>query len=197
MPSPEAAALPPAPLAAEEARALLELARAAIDHGLRSGAPPRVDAARYPARLREPGAAFVTLRSPDGALRGCTGELEAVRPLAESVSHHAFAAAFRDPRFRPLTAAERDGLELHVSVLSAPIPLDVHSERELVDALRPGIDGLILEDGPHRATFLPAVWDSIPDPRDFVQELQHKAGLPPHHWTPSTRAWRYEVRDVG
>jgi hypothetical protein len=174
--------------------ALLELARKSIVHGLRTGSPLGVDPFHFPPELRPWGASFVTLRR-GGALRGCVGELEAKRPLVASVAHNAFLAAFRDQRFRPLDASELDDLEIHVSVLTPPTPIDAASRDELLAALRPGVDGLLIQDGSHRATFLPAVWESLANPADFLAALEQKAGLPREHWSPTMRAWRYEVRE--
>lgn len=197
MPSPEPRALrsPPPRLGPPERRALTEVALASIRHGLAVGRPLPIDPLAYPPPLREARAVFVTLRRA-GRLRGCVGELEAVRPLVESTARHSYAAAFRDPRFPPLGGEELAGLEVHLSVLGAPEPLDVGSETELLAALRPGVDGLLIEDGFHRATFLPAVWESLPEPERFVRELKQKAGLPADHWSAGTRAWRYEVESV-
>jgi AmmeMemoRadiSam system protein A len=182
-------------LAREEGRALLAVARASIAHGIACGRPLPVDPSAHAPALRAPGAAFVTLRR-NGALRGCVGELRASRPLVASVAEQAWAAAFRDPRFAPLARDELDALDLHVAVLGAPEPIDARSQAELLAALRPGVDGVIVEDGAHRATFLPSVWGSLPEPQRFVRELMQKAGLPPGHWSPATRALRYTTQDI-
>ncbi len=176
-------------------RPLLAIARASVEHGLRTGTPFPVDLSRCAPLLRAPGASFVTLHV-FGALRGCTGSLVPTMPLALDVSRNAHRAAFGDPRFAPLGEFDLGGLHIHVSVLGPIEPLAVTSEDELVRGLRPGVDGLVLEDGPHRATFLPAVWRQLPDPRAFVHALQRKAGLPEGHWSPATRAFRYGVLDV-
>jgi AmmeMemoRadiSam system protein A len=173
-----------------EQHALLEVARGSIDHGLREGRPLAVDPAAYPPRLRAPAAAFVTLHE-HGELRGCIGHLEAIGPLVRDVAENAFAAAFRDPRFPPLEAHERDHLEIEISVLTAPEALDCASEGELLHQIVPGRDGLILAEGHARGTFLPTVWESLPDPRDFVRHLKTKAGLQPDHWSDAIRVWRY------
>ena len=173
---------------------LVGLARESIVHGLRTGSPLGVDPIFFPPALRPWSASFVTLHR-GGALRGCVGELEARRPLVASVAHNAFLAAFRDQRFRPLAASELDDLDIHVSVLTPPAPIEARSRDELLVALRPGVDGLIIQDGPRRATFLPAVWESLADPAEFLTHLERKAGLPPQHWSPTMRAWRYEVRE--
>ncbi len=171
---------------------LLQLTAASIAHGLAYGRSLPVNPADYPARLREPGAAFVTLHL-HGRLRGCIGSLEAYRPLVEDVAENAFAAAFRDPRFPPVTQAEFPHLDIEVSVLSPPEPLPVRSEAELLTKIRPGVDGLILEEGMRRGTFLPAVWESLPDPRSFVSQLKLKAGLPLDYWSDTLRVYRYHT----
>ncbi len=181
------------PLSAQEGARLLQVAAASIAHGLETGRPLPVDAAAYPPPLRDPGAAFVTLHL-HGRLRGCIGSLEAYRPLVVDVAENAFAAAFRDPRFPPLQPAETVGLEVEVSVLSAPEPLPVQDEATLLARLVPGVDGLILEDGPYRATFLPTVWESLPEPREFVAQLKRKAGLPASYWSPTLRFYRYRTQ---
>lgn len=183
-------------LSAEAARLLLALARAALAHGVRQGAPLPVDVGALPAPLARPAASFVTLRHRDGALRGCLGELEPRHPLAESVARNAWQAACRDPRFAPVAADELDDLDVHVSVLGPLEPLPVRSESELRAALRPGADGLLIDDGVHRATFLPAVWSALPDPACFLAELKRKAGLADGAWPDSLRVWRYSALEL-
>jgi AmmeMemoRadiSam system protein A len=187
----------PLPLESSEDReALLGIARASIRHGLDHGHPLRVDPDRFSPRLREPGACFVTLRR-SGRLRGCVGSLDATRSLVEDVAHNAFASAFRDSRFEPLTEEEeRAGLDVHLSVLTPPEPLPCRSEAELLSKLQPGIDGLILQDGPHRATFLPSVWESLTEPKKFLAELKRKAGLREDHWSDGIRFQRYRAESV-
>ena len=164
---------------------LLPLARSAIAHRLGpTGQVPAV-AVKRAAWLEEPGASFVTLTSgrlPGGPLRGCIGTLEAHRPLREDVEANAVAAATRDPRFPPLAPAELEDIVIEVSVLSAPTALPVADEAELLTRLRPGVDGVILSDARHRATFLPQVWEQLPDPADFLARLRRKAGLPADYW---------------
>ena len=161
---------------------LLPLARSAIAHRLGLDHPAVVERAAW---LEEPGASFVTLTSgrlPGGPLRGCIGTLQAHRPLREDVEANAVAAATRDPRFPPLSRAELEDAIVEVSVLSAPTALPVADEAELLARLRPGVDGVILSDAGHRATFLPQVWEQLPDPADFLAHLRRKAGLPAGHW---------------
>lgn len=175
---------------AEEQAALLQVALASIESGLESGAPLQVDPGDYPPALSAIRACFVTLKHND-ALRGCIGSLAPVSSLVEDVARNAFAAAFRDPRFLPLTAAELQDLDISISVLGPTEPLEFGSERELLGILRPGIDGLVLQDGGHRGTFLPAVWESLPQPADFLEHLKQKAGLPANYWSDTLEIQRY------
>ncbi|HMA32046.1 MAG TPA: AmmeMemoRadiSam system protein A [Casimicrobiaceae bacterium] len=167
---------------------LLAIARSAIagSLGLRNAADPSH------AELSRPAATFVTLKMHE-ELRGCIGTLEAFRPLSRDVRENAIGAAFRDPRFRPLTAAEFEATSVEVSLLSASESLDVAAEDELLARIRPGCDGLTLEYGRHRATFLPQVWDQLADPRDFLTALKRKAGLPADFWNPRIALSRYQV----
>ncbi len=175
---------------AEEQAALLQVALASIESGLESGAPLQVDPGEYPPALSAMRASFVTLKHND-TLRGCIGSLAPVSSLVEDVARNAFAAAFRDPRFLPLTAAELQDLDISISVLGPTEPLEFGSERELLGMLRPGIDGLVLQDGGHRGTFLPAVWESLPQPADFLDHLKQKAGLPGNYWSDTLEIQRY------
>lgn len=175
---------------AAERAILLRVAHASIATGLQTGRPLAVRAEDYPAPLIDKRATFVTL-TRDGLLRGCIGSLEAHRMLVEDVAGNAFAAAFRDPRFPPLQQQEFDALEIQVSVLGTPEPLAFATEQELLESLRPGVDGLILEEKNTRGTFLPSVWESLPRPEDFLNHLKMKAGLPAGYWTDSVRIWRY------
>lgn len=183
-------------LAEEHRHLLLTLARRSIRHGLEAGTALQAEATRFPEPLRAPRATFVTLER-SGELRGCIGTLEAVRPLVQDVASNAYAAAFSDPRFPPLAASELTEIAVRVSVLSVPEPLRFDSESELAGLLHPGVDGLILEEGTHRGTFLPSVWESLPNPRAFLEHLKLKAGLAPGHWSPTLRAWRYTTESFG
>lgn len=183
-------------LSEEDRQTLLEVAAASVRHGLDTGRPLQLDVSRYSPPLQAPGASFVTLNI-GGQLRGCIGMLEPVRPLVEDVAENAFAAAFRDPRFPPVSPAEYDLLEYHISILNRPEPMQFESEADLIRQLRPGVDGLILEDRGHKGTFLPAVWESLPDPADFLRHLKMKAGLPPDYWSDTLKVWRYTVEEFG
>ncbi len=169
---------------------LLDVARASIRHGLRHGQALEVAPADYPETLRPPRATFVTLEIGD-QLRGCIGALVARQPLVQDVAAHAFAAAFEDPRFPELRENEFPKLDIHISVLSPPEPLSFSSEDELLAQLRPGVDGLIIQFRHYRATFLPAVWEQLPDPYVFLAQLKQKAGLPLDFWSPELSAERY------
>ncbi|MEJ5309899.1 MAG: AmmeMemoRadiSam system protein A [Anaerolineae bacterium] len=169
-----------APLTQEEGHYLLALARATIAEAV--GAKPSIVLPDPPPRLKAPGAAFVTLRTRHGDLRGCIGSLEARRPLVEDVRENAIAAAFRDPRFPPVKAAELPNLTIEVSVLTKPEPLDFDGPDDLLRKLRPNIDGVLIERGWNRATFLPQVWEQLPLPEEFLANLCYKAGLPPNAW---------------
>jgi AmmeMemoRadiSam system protein A len=183
-------------LTSDERGRLLEVAERSIRHGLAHGREWSPSTTDYPPALRAPRASFVTLER-HGRLRGCIGSLTARRPLVEDVAANAFAAAFRDPRFEPLAGAELAGLDIHVSVLSATQPIDVRDRDELKSRLRPDIDGLVLAMDGRSATFLPQVWESLPDPEDFVAELERKAGLKPGTWTARGSAERYTVESFG
>lgn len=171
-------------------RTLLQVARASIAHGLREGRPLPVNPADYEPALQARRASFVTLNER-GQLRGCIGHLEAIQPLVADVAENAFSAAFRDPRFPPLSAGEFDELTIHISVLSPAEPIHFRSQADLLRQIRPGIDGLILEEGMHRGTFLPSVWEELPDPAQFLAHLKLKAGLPADYWSDTIRVYRY------
>ncbi|MBI3775772.1 MAG: AmmeMemoRadiSam system protein A [Gammaproteobacteria bacterium] len=180
---------------AAEKHTLLRVARDSIFQGLTNGRALDIDARNYSPALRKLRASFVTLEL-DNNLRGCIGTLEAKRAVVEDVAHNAFAAAFDDPRFAPLTAEEFARLALHISVLSPPELMTVDSEQDLQRQLRAGIDGLILDDGRHRGTFLPSVWESLPEPRDFIRRLKLKAGLPETTWSKSIKVLRYTTESI-
>jgi AmmeMemoRadiSam system protein A len=189
MPSPEPAREKP------RLETLLPVARASIGHGIDRGAPLSVDPAEHGPALAAPRATFVTLRR-DGLLRGCIGSLEAVRPLVVDVAHNAFGAAFRDPRFRPVAPQELAALRIQVSVLAPPEPIRFASEADLLRQLRPGVDGLVLRAGARRGTFLPQVWEQLPEAEAFWRELKRKAGLPPGHGCGTLEVSRYTVECI-
>jgi AmmeMemoRadiSam system protein A len=165
----------------EEKTTLLRLARQAIEEAVRGRRPPEADPACLTPRLRAAGATFVTLTMA-GDLRGCVGALDAYQPLFEDVREHAVGSALQDFRFPPLRADEVDGIRIEISRLTAPAALEYRSAQDLLAKLRPGVDGVILRDGPRRATFLPQVWDKIPDPAAFLDNLCAKMGAAPDLW---------------
>jgi AmmeMemoRadiSam system protein A len=167
---------------------LLPIARASIAQALGRGA----EAPESASWLREPGATFVTLKQ-GAQLRGCVGSLKAHRPLLEDVKANAQAAAFRDPRFKPLTADELERTSVEVSLLSPLEAIAFESERDALSQLRPGVDGIVFEYGYHQSTFLPQVWEELPEPAEFIAHLKHKAGLPPDFWDKDVKLERYTV----
>jgi hypothetical protein len=171
---------------------LLAIARRSIESGVGANGVPRIDLAACEDSLKQKAAAFVTLTLND-ALRGCVGSLEAREALARAVAEAAFNAAFRDRRFAPLGADEFDRVRIEVSVLSPMQPIQAGSRQVLLGELRPGVDGLLIEDRGHRATFLPKVWESIASADEFLDHLFIKAGLGAGHWSRHLRVHRYET----
>ena len=165
-------------LSAEEQTYLLDLAREAVAYAARGEDPPTVDIDSVTKNLQRRGASFVTLNK-NGRLRGCIGSLEARRPLVLDVQQNAVGAAIRDPRFPPVRPEEMDDLTIEISVLSLPEPIEYDSVEDLCSKLRPGVDGVVIERGWHRSTFLPQVWEKLTDERQFLQRLCLKAGLAP------------------
>lgn len=183
-------------LAADERAILLKVARQSIESGLHSGRPLQVNLADYPPSLHPLRATFITLEI-EQRLRGCIGTLEAHLPLVRDVAEHGFAAAFQDPRFAPLRPDEFPRLGIHISILSPSEPIRFHSEDDLLAQLRPGIDGLILRLRGRSATFLPSVWESLPEPYLFLAQLKHKAGLALDFWSDELQAERYTTETFG
>ena len=173
---------------------LLQLASESIKKGL-CGETFDVSVSDFPEPLRVARATFVTLHV-EARLRGCVGTLEPRKPLVEDVASNAYSAAFRDMRFAALTWPEYERLNIHISVLSLPEPLQFSSEEELLAQLRPHVDGLIIEDGYNRGTFLPSVWEQLPSPREFLRQLKHKAGLHPDYWSTRIRVQRYITESI-
>ncbi len=178
-----------------ERELLLKLARKSIAFGARHGQLLKIDLVSLPATLQLPRASFVTLKQ-QSQLRGCIGSLIPRRPLAEDVLCNAFAAAFADPRFPPVALAEVETLSVHLSVLSPLEEIPCRSEQELLAQIRPGIDGLVLEEWYRRGTFLPSVWASLPAKEEFLTHLKIKAGFPPTYWSKALKAYRYTVESI-
>ena len=167
---------------------LLPIARAAISRAL--NVPLEADESAP--WLAEPGACFVTL-TQQGELRGCIGSLQPYRPLLDDVKSNAVSAALHDPRFAPLTAPELDSTHIEVSLLSPIIPMEVRYEADALAQMRPDVDGIVFEFGRYRSTFLPQVWENLPQPRDFLAMLRRKAGLPDDFWEEGVKLSRYTV----
>ena len=176
-------------------RQILTLARESISHGLMSGRTLAVDSRDYDLFLRELACSFVTLRKL-GELRGCIGSLSPRLPLVEDIVTHAFSAAFEDSRFPRVAPDELSLLDIEVSILSPQQEISFRTEEELLDQLRPFKDGLTLEDGHHHSTFLPSVWDIIPDKKTFLIKLKQKAGMKSSHWSKTLKAYRYQTTSI-
>lgn len=179
-------------LTAAEKNTLLDVAKNSIAYGLQHNKALPVEISEFSETLQTQGATFVTLNIQH-QLRGCIGTLEAYQALIKDVSDHAYAAAFQDPRFSPLTEKEFPLLEIHISILTPPEPMKFSSEEDLLQQIKPGIDGLILQMGFNKGTFLPAVWESLPNKKDFLNHLKQKAGLPMNFWSDEIKVSRYET----
>lgn len=174
----------------------LQIAKGSIEHALRHSTPLDPALNTLPAEMTEIGACFVTLKIKE-RLRGCIGSPEAWRPLATDVAQNAYRAAFQDPRFGPLQAKEAKRLSLDISVLSPPHDFSFLNEGDLLFKLRPGEDGLIIEDQGRRALFLPSVWEQLPEPKQFLSHLKAKAGLGTEHWSDTFKASRFITAQIG
>lgn len=182
-------------LTAEEHMILLGVARQSLIAAVNHRPLPVLDLASLPERLCQPGASFVTL-TRSGELRGCIGALEASLPLVEDVSEHAAAAAIHDYQFPPVQPEELETIEIEISRLTKPTPLEYQNATDLLRLLRPGIDGVVLQDGLRRATFLPQVWEKIPDPAMFLDHLCDKMGVPYDLWRRKIMAvFTYQVEE--
>lgn len=180
----------------QDRKILLSLAYQALDAGVRRQRLAPLDLINLPPRLAELGASFVTLTYND-QLRGCVGSLEIQRPLAEDVRFQAVAAAMNDFRFAPVCLDELPGIKISISVLSKPIPLQYTQPKELLMRLRPNIDGVVLKHGFQRATFLPQVWEKIPDAELFLSLLCEKMGAPANLWQlKPLEVLTYQVEEV-
>ena len=165
----------------EQGKILLNIARGAISRTLRISHVPMAIDENMPWLLK-PGATFVTL-TQEGMLRGCIGSLYASNPLIEDVRNNAISAALYDPRVKPVAADELDAVDVEVSLLSELQPLSFNNEVEALAQLRPNIDGVVFEYKHYRSTFLPQVWEMLPQPRQFLAKLKSKAGLSEYFWS--------------
>lgn len=179
-------------LSEPEQQTCLQVARESILHGLKHGSALKIVTKDYTKNLQRQLASFVTLHKQE-QLRGCIGALEASQPLINDVAEHAFAAAFQDPRFPALSQNEYDLITLDISVLGQPEPMSFENEQDLLNQIRSGVDGLILEYGYNRGTFLPSVWEQLPNVNEFFQHLKVKAGLEKNWWSDDVKISRYET----
>jgi AmmeMemoRadiSam system protein A len=186
----------PASYPADIQAVLLDVAAASLAHGVRTGAALEVAADEYPEPARRAGASFVTLRI-GAELRGCIGSLRAQVPLVADVAQNAFSAGFRDPRFSPVAHDELGSLSISISVLSQPEPVSVDSETQLLDLMRERDHGWILQLGNRRGLLLPAVWDSIADPVEFLGQLKAKARFRPDFWSDEIVVERFTAASFG
>lgn len=175
---------------------LIEIAVSSIRRGYDKDAPQQVTLKNIPPSLRENGACFVTLKTAEKNLRGCIGSPVAHQPLVVDVATNAQKAAFKDPRFNQVSKDEFDTLRLSISVLSPQAPMTFKDETDLLEQLRPGVDGLVISDGNRRALFLPSVWEQLPDPKTFLGHLKRKAGMPLDHWSSTFKANRFIAEEV-
>lgn len=182
-------------MTAQERHQLLKLARASIVHGL--GQPRFIAPNRnhYPKKFQQPGCCFVTLEH-QGQLRGCTGSLRPHQPLLDDIAEHAFNAAYCDERFAPMSLAEIDELDLEVALVSPAEPVACDDLDSALAIIRPNIDGLALACDERRAIFLPSVWQQLPNPRLFLEQLAAQAGLSLNDWQPSWQLWRFQSIDI-
>ena len=178
-----------------EKQTLLRIAREAIEGAVRGKSVPPLEEATLTPALREDGASFVTLTIHND-LRGCIGALEAYQPLVDDVREHAVAAALQDPRFPPVSEKELDRIHIEVSRLTKPQELDYSNGEDLLTKLRQNIDGVILKHGFRRATFLPQVWEKIPEPEEFLRQLCYKMGERPNLWRDTKlQVYVYQVEE--
>jgi AmmeMemoRadiSam system protein A len=178
----------------EDLDALFGLADLGIRAGLAGEPAPRVDPVTLAPPLRKPVGVFVTLEV-GGELNGCIGSMVPTEPLGVAVPRLAWAAAFEDPRLPPVTAADYPALEIKLSLVGPLTAVPAGSEAELAANLLPGVDGVLIRHRAGNATFLPAVWKSVPDPVTFLRHLEAKAGLCPGQWPPGMQAWRYRTTE--
>ncbi|MCW8911397.1 MAG: AmmeMemoRadiSam system protein A [Gammaproteobacteria bacterium] len=182
-------------LTVHDRETLLDIAQKSIASGLKNNQPLKININDYPQHLQQNAATFVTL-DINHQLRGCIGTLTAYQPLVKDVSDHAFAAAFQDSRFPPITQQEEPLLDIHISILTPAKALEFASEEDLINKIQPGIDGLILEYGTHKGTFLPSVWESLHDPKEFIDHLKLKAGLSKSFWDKNIKISRYKTISI-
>lgn len=178
-----------------EKRILLKIAREALVNAVQGAPLPGISLDELPEPLRRDGASFVTL-TVNGRLRGCIGVLQAFQPLALDVQEHAVAAALQDYRFSQVQPAELSEIAIEISVLTSKERLEYLNPQDLVQKLRPGVDGVVVQAGARRATFLPQVWEQLPDPHQFLSQLCQKMGAAPNLWEKQPlEVFTYQVQE--
>lgn len=177
-------------LTVQEQARLIKVARDSIAYGVDYGKPLHIDVEAFPEICRQETATFVTLKR-NGSLRGCIGAIDPCRPLVTDISHNAFAAAFRDSRFTAVELHELPQLDLFISILTPRTYIEFTSQDDLLSKVRPGIDGLVLQEGPYCGAFLPVMWDTFEDAETFFAHLKTKAGLPRNYWSDSVIVSRF------
>ncbi|MEA3326570.1 MAG: AmmeMemoRadiSam system protein A [Chloroflexota bacterium] len=178
-----------------EQKTLLKIAREALEHSVRGQVLTEIKLEELPPALQVNGASFVTLTKNE-SLCGCIGTLEAYQPLPVDVQEHAVAAALQDPRFPIVQPQECRMIKIEVSILTQKVPLQYKGAQDLIDKIRPGIDGLVLQDGFRKATFLPQVWEKLPDPEEFLSHLCMKMGAPAGLWRKKPlQVYAYQVQE--
>ena len=173
-----------------EKQQALKIASDAIAYGVTHHQKIAINSKDYDIALQQKACCFVSLYKA-GRLRGCVGALDAYQSLAEDVAEHAYASAFNDQRFSPLQHSELAELSIEISVLTPKQKISCSSEQDLIDELQPNVDGLLIKDGSYQATFLPVVWRSLPDKKEFLLQLKRKAGMPDTYWSETLQAFRY------
>lgn len=174
---------------------LLGIARGALENSVRGESLPDIALTQLPTSLQEHGASFVTLTIQSN-LRGCIGTLEAYQALALDVQEHAVAAALQDPRFPRVRPPELENIHVEVSVLSPKTPLDYEGPDDLIEKLRVEIDGVVLQDGYRKATFLPQVWEKLPSKEQFLSHLCLKMGASENLWRHKPlKVYTYQVQE--
>lgn len=179
-------------LTGEEQEVCLQVAKKSIKYGLLHRTPLQLNLSEYSDVLQQELSSFVTLHK-NGKLRGCIGALEAYQPLIKDISQHAYAAAFQDPRFPALQDNEYDQIDVEISILSKPEKMTFTNEEDLLQQIRADVDGLIIEYGDNRGTFLPSVWEQLPDKNEFLIHLKMKANLAKDWWNDEVKISRYET----
>lgn len=179
-------------LSEEEHQLLSTIARDSIQNGLQNHHPLPITLAEVSPPLKKKAATFVTL-TLNSTLRGCIGSVVATQPLITDIANNAFNAAFNDPRFSPITAQDLPELSIQISILSTTSKIAHQDEQDLINTITPHVDGIILKDQGRSSTFLPAVWEQLPDPSDFIAHLKLKAGFSQDYWSETLEVYRYSV----